>query len=159
MQARLLGAQTERFGSRCDRVGAEVGLRIRGGIARRFGRTRFFGALALILLPLAAHARLALGRELLELSKTGTRCATLLRRETHPFLHALLEALLLAAAHLGVALGHAQPFLLALGVELIPFTLNRREDLLLLRGELFPRGILLGGAGGKRRDGDEQPDG
>src|SRR6266850_6794674 len=87
-------------------------------------------------------AQVLFGRRTLSLGEVLVvlaRLPALLRREARPGLHAPLHALLLLRLHARVALGDRDPLLPALGLERVPVGLERREDLLLLRGELGPR--------------------
>src|SRR5438309_1925745 len=83
-------------------------------------------------------------RRLGEVLVVLARLAALLGREARPGLHAALHALLLLRLHARIALGDADPFLPAIGVERVPVGLERREDLLLLGSELGPRGTHAG---------------
>ncbi len=49
-----------------------------------------------------------------------------------------MHPLLLILRHFRIALGNAQPFLLALGVELVPLRSKRRQRRLVGRGEFSP---------------------
>src|SRR6185503_16176832 len=111
----------------------------------------------LVLGPLLAQVAALLGRDLDHLLVGLARLAPLLRRKRGPALHAPLHALLLLGLHRRVALGDADPLHAPLALEAFPVGLERRERLLLLGGELGPRGahrrLGLGGwlDGGLRR--------
>src|SRR5688572_19933313 len=92
----------------------------------------------LVLGPLLAQVG-ALGRRHLGHLLVGfARLAALLGRQRRPALHAALHALLLLRLHGGIAFGDADPLAAALGFDAFPVGLQRREDLLLLAGELGP---------------------
>jgi len=59
--------------------------------------------------------------------------------ELCPSLHASLHAHLLVGFHLRITLGDTDPLALALWLEIVPVDRERREDLLLLLGQLAPR--------------------
>src|SRR3954468_3029716 len=93
-----------------------------------------------------------LARQLGELLVVLARLAALLGRELGPGLHAPLNALLLLDRHARVALGDGDPFVPALDLEEVPVGPERREDQLLLGGELGPRRAradFLRGLGGR----------
>lgn len=91
-----------------------------------------------VLLPFFTHGLLLFGRERAQRLVLLARRAPLIRRELGPGAHLLLHALLLGGRHLRIPLGDAAPLLLALRLERPPFGLQRREDPLLLRGEITP---------------------
>src|SRR5918992_2684434 len=97
----------------------------------------------LVLGPLLAQLAALLGRHLHDPLVGLARLAPLLRSKLCPGLHAPLHALLAQRRHLRIALGNADPFAPALGLQALPVGLERREDLLLLGGELGPRGAHL----------------
>ena len=82
---------------------------------------------------------LLVGRQRLQRLVSLARRVALLGRQPRPFLHLRLDPLLLVAADRRVALGEAEPLLLALGVEVVPVGCERRQDLALLFGQLVPR--------------------
>src|SRR5688572_14318066 len=88
--------------------------------------------------PLVAQLAALLRRHLDDLLVGLARLAALLGRERGPTLHAPLHAFLFFGLHRRVALGDADPLASALGLDAFPFGLERREDLLLLGGELGP---------------------
>src|SRR3954469_24758543 len=99
-----------------------------------------FGGERLVLRPLRPKIR-ALVRWRLGDALVGLACdATLLGREPGPILHALLDPLLFLRCELGITLCNADPLAFAWGVEAVPIRLQRRQNLLLLRGQLGPSG-------------------
>src|SRR5688572_4574092 len=117
----------------------------------RLGREAFALALrqGLVLGPVLAQVAALLGRDLDDLLVGLARVAALLGRQLGPALHAPRDALLLLGLHGRIALGDADPLAPALGLDALPVGLERRQDLLLLGGELGPRradrGFGLGG--------------
>src|SRR3972149_4796074 len=135
----LLRAQSRGARDRSEGLLA-TGLRP-GGLgrpARLLGLACVLGALTLVRLPFLAHRLPVVGSHLLELAEARTRGVPLLGCEADPLAHAPLEARLVAWLHRRVALGDAEPLLLAGGIEFGPFVLNRGGDLLLLGSELTP---------------------
>src|SRR5690606_6791921 len=101
-----------------------------------------------VLLPLLAELLALLGALLGELAVVFARLLALLGREARPFLHALLDALLPLGRHLRIALGDADPAPARVRIEVLPLGLERRENFLLLDGELAPGGAGRLGLGG-----------
>src|SRR5204862_2567717 len=89
--------------------------------------------------PLVTQALLLRARALGDALVVLARLAALLGAQVRPQLHAPLHALLLELRHLRIALGDLDPLLAPLDFERVPVVLERREDLLLLGGELGPR--------------------
>jgi len=98
----------------------------------------FFRGQLLIFLPLLSDGLPLLGRQLPQGLELLPGDAALLRRQVSPGTHLLLDALLLGGRHLRIALSDAEPLLLALDFELVPFRCERSEDLLIGRGKLGP---------------------
>src|SRR5687767_9713458 len=106
--------------------------------------------------PLLAQVAALPGRDFGELLVGLARLPPLLGRQRCPALHAPLHALLLLGLHRRIALGDADPLEAPLALEAFPVGLERRQRLLLLRGEFGPRRAnrrfrLGGGLGGFRR--------
>ena len=98
----------------------------------------FFRRELLIFLPLLLDFLPLLGRQLLQGLELRPGRAAFIRGQASPSAHLLLYALLLVGRHVWIALNDAQPLLLALGVELVPFRRERSEHLLVVRGEVRP---------------------
>src|SRR5690242_9866041 len=89
--------------------------------------------------PALAQLVLPFRRELAQALECLPRRAPLLRRHRRPVADALLEALLLDRAHVGVlARGAEQPLLLVAG-HAVPVRRDGPEDALLLRAQAPPR--------------------
>src|SRR4051812_34101920 len=93
----------------------------------------------LVLGPLVTQALFLRARALGDALVVLARLAALLGAQVRPGLHAPLHPLLLELRHLRMALGDLQPLLAPLDFERVPVVLERRQDLLLLGGELGPR--------------------
>src|SRR5205807_6003145 len=94
----------------------------------------------LVLRPGLAQVLVRRALGLGELLVVLARLAALLGAQVRPGLHAPLHAFLLERLHARVALGDLDPLLAPLGLERVPVVLERREDRLLLGGELGPGG-------------------
>src|SRR3990170_3527983 len=94
--------------------------------------------------PLLAQLVAPRGRRLDDLLVGFACLPALLGRELRPGLHAALHALLSLRRHLRIALGHPDPLAPALGLEAFPVGFERREDHLLLGGQLGPSRTRLG---------------
>jgi hypothetical protein len=95
----------------------------------------------LVLLPLLFDFLVFVRRQFLQFLIFFPRCLALLGRELDPLLHALLQVLLRPRLHLGIAVSDRHPLLAPGGVQLIPLRHQRRENLLLRRGQLRPGGL------------------
>src|SRR5471032_3263521 len=71
-----------------------------------------------------------------------THHAALLRSKFDPLAHAFMYARLLVGFHGSKAAGDVQPFLLAQGRQLVPFSSQRRQRFLLRMRQIGPQGIV-----------------
>ena len=83
----------------------------------------------LVLLPFLTHFLALFRRKLLERLVLFPGDAPLRGRQARPGAHLLLDALLLLGRHARITVRDAKPLLFALGVELVPFGGQWRENL------------------------------
>ena len=92
----------------------------------------------LVFAPALVQLFVLFGGQLLDALIAFDRLGALFRSEGRPFVHALLDALLPIRRQAVISVGKTYPMLAALGVELVPILLQRRENGLLLDRKFGP---------------------